>query len=59
MGRLESERKKLPEKAQQKERISNIVIGPDDTEPPKPPPSPPPPQPKPQERTVAKKRRRK
>lgn len=56
-GKLESERKKLPKKAQQKELISNVVIGPDDTEDPSKPP--PPPQPKPQERTAVRKKGRK
>ena len=55
-GKLESERKKLPKKAQQKELISNVVIGPNDEDDPS---KPPPPQPKPQERTAVRKKGRK
>ena len=58
MSRLESERKNQPKKAQKEERVSKVVIGPDDTGD-EPEPEPSPPQPKPQERTTAKKKRRK
>ena len=30
MGKLESEQKKLPKKAQQKEQVQSVVIGPND-----------------------------
>jgi hypothetical protein len=70
MGKLESERKKLPKKAQQKEHVYNVVIGPDDEgdpeeeegeeeEPSKTGSSLLPSQPKPQKRTAARKKGRK